>query len=168
MPTQTVQGLSELNAKLRKLDEKIQRKALKQAAVAGLEPVLHAARANAPVETGLLISTLEVKGKANKRGIGATLQTRGGSFKGDTFYAAFIEFGHKLGKRLGNAAVGARKRMRRSKELKAIIKSVNDARPMVPANPFMRSAFDENKEAALDIYKQALAAGIEKAAKEKA
>ncbi len=156
----SVQGLPELRRKLMELEPKIRAKVIKKAAIEALQPTLHAARAQAPMETGLLVSTLEVKGKASTKKIGATLQTRGGNFKGHTFYASFIEFGHHVGKRITNTMLGLRKRMRRGKEISKIISDVNAARPFIPANPFMRKAFDETKEEVLRIFAGVVKEGI--------
>lgn len=165
--TLSVEGLPELRRKLMELEPKVRAKVIKKAAIEALQPTLHAARAQAPRETGLLVSTLEVKGKASTKRLGATLQTRGGNFKGHTFYAGFIEFGHHIGKRITNTMLGLRKRMRRGKEINAIIKTVNAARPFVPANPFLRRAFDETKETDLRIFATELGEGIKRVAKEK-
>lgn len=93
MATVKITGLKELDAKLKSLSEKLQRKIAKEAVTKASEPILHDARANAPVETGLLVSTLVTKARKRKGGFSARVQTAQGDFKGDAFYASFIEYG---------------------------------------------------------------------------
>jgi len=82
--------LSTLEGKVR---NKIARKAIRKAA----KPVLDAAKANVPVESGKLRKSLTIralrKSSKNKFRVGARVTTRDGLFSGETFYGGFVEFG---------------------------------------------------------------------------
>jgi HK97 gp10 family phage protein len=162
-----VKGLAELHNRLKQLPAKIAVKVLRGALKEAAMPILHAARSKAPVDTGLLVSTIRTSAFMSKRKslVGVRVGTRAGDYKGESFYASFIEFGFHRGKR----TKWVRKPKGRARKIaSAVAGALNSLRPFVPAQPFLRNAFDENKEAALSIFKTALAAGIDKVAKEKA
>lgn len=153
-----VHGLKELNAKLKALPDKLAVKVLKGALMEAAQPILHAARSKAPVDTGLLVSSIKVRsGVSIRRGVvRATVGTSSGDYHGDEFYAAFIEYGHRQGKR--TRWVKAKGKLGK---LQAAVEKAGDSRPFVPAQPFMRPAFDENKEKALRIFVEELRAGLD-------
>lgn len=105
-----IRGFDELDRKLKTLDKKVQKKVLRSSVKEAMTIVLHAARSAAPVLTGLLVSTLRVVAKSSRRRgtVSAVVRTKDGDFKGDTFYGAFIEFGHKIGRRGSEAAAVAK------------------------------------------------------------
>lgn len=143
-------GGAELERRLKALPGKIAKKLIRRALRSGAKIILAQAKANAPVDTGALKKSLKVRA-AKRRGrgsVGVTVSTAEGDFKGDQFYASFIEYGHKRGKRPGKGAT--------------------DAREEVPARPFMRPAFDEKKQEAVNVISSTLGAGIEQVAKEPA
>ncbi len=142
MPTVLeIKGGLELLRKLEQFPRTVQRKLLRQAIRDGARPILAAAKANAPVLTGALKASLRLRVRKNvKPGVYAVQIQAGkyGEFRGDQFYAAFLELGHRLGhRRLGNS------------------------RAIVPANPFMRRAADMNKDRAARIVGESLGRRIE-------
>jgi HK97 gp10 family phage protein len=139
-----VEGLKELDKKLRELEPKIAKKVLRTAVKKAAMPMLHSARANTPVLTGRLVSSLVISTRFSKKygSYTASIQTKAGAFKGETFYGSFIEFGYHRGKR------------------------GHQDRPFIPGQHFMRRAFDENRDSSLSILKHELASGITAAAKE--
>lgn len=135
-------GGPELQAALRELDEKVAKRIARAALKAGAMPMLHAARSKAPIDTGLTVESLKIATGNRKGKLSARVQTKSGDYKGKTFYASFVEYGHYQGSRkLGNA------------------------RKWIEARPFMRPAFDENKERSVGIVTDALRAGLLKEAK---
>jgi HK97 gp10 family phage protein len=64
--------------------------------MAGAEPILDAAKNLAPVDTGLLRSSLKaIKERARKSSHLVRVQTEDGDYKGEAFYASFHEYGTK-------------------------------------------------------------------------
>lgn len=149
-----IEGLDELNRCLRELPLKLEKKVLRAAVKEAMTPVLHAVRSSAPVKSGLLVSTLRLVSRSSKRRgtVTAAVQTRDGNYKGEGFYAAFVEFGHHIGRRLKTAA----------------LRAFGDHRAEVPAHPFMRPALDENKDRVMSSLAGLIDAGLQKVAKEKA
>jgi hypothetical protein len=116
-----VSGGRELDAALRALDRKVSGKLSRQAMRAGAKVALPEVRKRAPKASGIAYQ----------------VQTKAGDYKGDTFYGAFVSFGHRAGPRkLGNA------------------------RPLVPANPFIEAAFKVKRQAMLDAVVDTLRKGL--------
>lgn len=90
-----VDGLQELDRKLREFEPKLARKTLRNAMKKAAEPMLHTARATAPIDTGLLVSSLKVKARTSaKKGIvGVRVATSDKDYTGKAFYASFYEYG---------------------------------------------------------------------------
>lgn len=84
-----------LDRKLKALGPKVANGIKRKAARRAAKPVLQAARANMPAKSGMLKKSLRVRGyKSRKKDIvGVRVATSAKWFKGDTFYAAFVEFG---------------------------------------------------------------------------
>lgn len=135
-------GTQEVRAALLQLEEKVAKRIARAALKAGAEPMLHAARSKAPVDTGDLVESLKISTGKKKGKLVARVQTKSGDYKGKTFYGSFIEYGHYAGPRnLGNA------------------------RKWIEPRPFLRPAFDENKDRSAGIVVEALRTGIDKEAK---
>ena len=107
-------GDAELQKLLNALPEKVQKKIMRQALREAAKVVAAEARARAPVGTGTLRDSIKVRAAKGKRGtIGAEVVTGEGYFQGKTFYGAFIELGtRKMGAKpfLRPAAAAARGR----------------------------------------------------------
>lgn len=89
-----VKGLDKLMKKLARLPKKVANKVTRQAIRAGLKPIAAAAKSNAPSRSGKLKRAVKVKaGKRKKNRISLNAQIGEGSFKGETFYGGFVNFG---------------------------------------------------------------------------
>lgn len=149
-----ITGLDPLLQKLARLADQEIRTIAGEATHAAAEPVLATAKELAPeleeelpghAPPGTLKESLVIKDKTRgKRRISASVETRAGNYKGEEFYGAFVELGHKQGKR---PKAGE-----------------EDKRQDVAAHPYLEPAFDQNESRALGIIKDRVAAGVERAA----
>lgn len=141
--TTRVQGLTELEAALEQLPEKVARGALVKAMTDATEAFRQRAVELAPYDPNKKDGMHLVDGIRKQMRVGSN-SVKGAWVHGkvglhpDVFYGRFIEFGWT---------------------------SAQSGRS-VPAHPFMRPAFDEERYRALAIVSQQLAAGIETAARE--
>jgi HK97 gp10 family phage protein len=144
-----VEGMDEIKAKLKKLSAEVRTKALRMALRRGAAPVLRAARDKAPrrVSTGKqrtkgtpLHAAMEIKG-ARKRDGHDELSLKVGPNARKAPHAYLVEFG-----------TGVRTQ-----------KSGKNAGTM-PAQPFMRPAFDGTKDESLRVMRDSLSRDIERAA----
>jgi HK97 gp10 family phage protein len=93
--TLIVTGVDKVDRKLRKLGPAVQKKVVRAAMRKGMNLVTAEARKNAPVKTGALKKAIKTRGSSRpKKGV-VRVETRvgAGDFKGETFYAAMVEFG---------------------------------------------------------------------------
>lgn len=168
----SIAGAEDVVAAFARLADKAQttiaKNALQQAVT---EIVLPAARRNCPVRgthmtgdeldsararglraPGALRASLQTVTVADRRGVFAAVTTGGTNesamYMGERFYGAFVEFGHKMGKRPGKAKMGAGK----------------DARASVPAHPFLRPALYDNEARIMAKIAERVGSGIEGAA----
>ncbi len=172
-----VKGLKEIQAKLKALEPKLAKKVVRAALKKSAEPILHAARSKAPVDTGFLVSSIKLTTALSRRKGTMTVRvgTSKGFYKGDDFYASFIEFGYRRGARRTKTQLGlpdARQLPNQiaftvAKYTSKVQRAVNNQRPWVPAQPFLRPAYDENKERALNILTTEILSGIEREAPKK-
>jgi len=138
-----LQGFKELDKLLMELPEKLQRKAVRQATLAGANIIKEDAKRRAPRSVagheggkyphkpGNLRKSMRTYKKRDKGGM-ITYQV-GPSKKG--FYGKFVEFGHLL---------------KRNK------KTIGN----VPAYPFLRPAFDTNTDKVIETIKERLGTAI--------
>jgi HK97 gp10 family phage protein len=148
-----IQGLSELQAALRTLPDKLQRKAVRSALAKAAKPIVAAARQLAPVKSGRMRRAIySYRDRASPKTYESRLISvkRGKRYQKsdrDAYYWKFVEFGRaaiESKKTLGNEQSGFFGR-----RVKA-----------VPPRPFMRPAFAQNKYKALQIVKDELAQAI--------
>ncbi len=98
----TISGTEELTALLKAFPTKIANKAVRKGTRAGVKVIARTAKRFAPRRTGRLVRSIKVRAMKRRRGrIGAVVITGEGTFKGDTFYGGFLEFGWFAGKRKG-------------------------------------------------------------------
>lgn len=151
-------GFDNLNRKLRALPQSVQRDALGQATDVGARLLREAARAKAP------------RGKTRRlqRGIGSerttTEKARAVSSVGvrsDVFYGHLVEYGTAQRHTSNIGAPGTRLR-RGSRARPAHYR--NKFRGSMPAKPFMRPAWDGNKEGLVQAMGDVLKRRIERAA----
>jgi HK97 gp10 family phage protein len=140
----TLTGAKELEKALKTLGERTQRKVTRQAVNAACTPILKAARANAPEESGLLKEAMAKKIVTYPEQmtivgiIGPDTQTKG-EFNGEprwpAKYAHLVENGH-----------------------------INPQGEYVPPHPFLRPAYDSTEAQALGVMKEKMGKGIEREA----
>jgi len=178
-----VEGLAELDKKLREFAPKLQKKMLTKSLRAAAKVIQTEAKAEAPSDTGTLKRNIVVRG-ARKRGAAARVsigiktktQTFADSAKnrragragkkykvaGDAFYGRFVEFGTKA-----HAIVARRKVMNKGKRgalafsvggKSVFTKSVKH--PGAPAKPFLKPSLERKATQALDAMRQSLAQQI--------
>jgi HK97 gp10 family phage protein len=166
MPDQIeVSGLTELRQALKILPEALQGKASQAALAKAARPIVRAAQQKAPTRKprGFIGPVRPEKAKGGLRAAiysyrnresTKTFESRYIGVKGKAWYWRFIEFGRASISRakgsLGNPIKGF---------FGKVVKAV-------PAKPFLRPAFDENAEQAIEIYRDALLPSIEKVAKQ--
>lgn len=130
-------GDARLQARLKQLDAKVQRKVVRQALRAGAKVVLAATKALVPVDTGALKSGLKLRALKSRRGtFGIQVQTPTRAQLGipsdaKGYYPAVLEYG----------AEGH------------------------PAKPYLRPALEQARTAATTTIRTAIAQGVEDAAK---
>jgi HK97 gp10 family phage protein len=152
-----VEGLQELNELLKRtLPDHIQTKALHPTLAKAAQPIVRQARANAPVKTGRLrraIYSFKDRASTKVKAI-RLISVRSGRRHGDkdAYYWKWLEFGRGPS-RARSGVLGTPDRGFFGKEVKA-----------VPAQPFMRPAFESKKLEALEVFRTNMASEIQKAA----
>src|SRR6185437_13388918 len=134
--TAELHGMQEAIEALKSLNNKLERKIIRQGLRAGAKVLKSAAQSEAPERTGLLKSSIKVRaGKRTKNSISVNVATSANDFQGKAFYAGFLLYGWRIGKR-----------------------SLGDARKLQPANNFFKRAFDATGEqaaqTAIDTWKE--------------
>jgi HK97 gp10 family phage protein len=162
----SLQGDQELINKLRELTKSEFKTATQIGAKKALEPVQKTARAIAPKETGKLRRAIRVRVlKRSKKRVGArvTVGNHDSMFKGRRYYAAFQEYGWKLGKRANNQDLGIAKRKRRTSAQREEIKKLNSGRKQVRGQRFLYKAMHSNWEIVAVMYRRYVRDGIKTA-----
>lgn len=143
-----IEGLDELRDVLtRTLPENLRGKAVQATLAKAAAPIIRAAKALAPVDTGRLRRAIysfrnrQSTRTYESRLISVRRGNRAAKTNRDAFYWKFVEFGHLT---------------RRSKE---------GPPTFVPPKPFMRPAFEGQKYTALQIIQDQMRAQIERVAK---
>lgn len=135
-----ITGDKELDRKLLSLERKARRDLMKPGLRKGAKVFAAEVRARAPVRSGTMKARFKVRAQKRSRkdkdGIGYNVITGKGYYTGKAFYAGFVVFGHRLGKRLA----GYRRKGTGKKPTLA------DMRPKIEPNPFMKDAFNAKAE----------------------
>ena len=70
----------------------------------GAKIIAASVKSGTPSKTGKLVRSLKVRAiKRSRKGVGVMTVFGDGWYAGDTFYGAFLEFGHRIGKRRGKS-----------------------------------------------------------------
>lgn len=146
-----LQGGDELERRLRSLPKKIQQQVALDALQKGAKVMERFVRRETPKRSGRLRRAIDVTATRGKRGrVQFSVRNWSGheNFE-DSYYGAFVEFGHKVGSR----------KLRRKKKIGTIVTQkrgrrksiyeVSDERKDVPPNPFMKRGFELGKHASL-------------------
>lgn len=140
-----VAGLQETKQALEALGIKTEKKIIRKGLRAGAKIVQAACQSEAPKLTGFMASKIKVRsGKAGKGKLAVTVGVGAKDFKGDAFYGAFVEYGHRVGSR-----------------------RLGDKRKLVPANNFLERGAQASAQSAIDAATQVWNDEIQKAAGEK-
>lgn len=92
-----LKGANEMILALGNLEQGIAKKYLRQALRAGAKFLQRALVINAPFKSGLTRSAIRVRAGKQKAGsVSMQVQIGAGDFKGDTFYAGFVNYGFWL------------------------------------------------------------------------
>lgn len=139
-----IDGLDELQRKLKTLPGKVQKKLLRSAVTAGAKPIVNAAKAKAPKRTG----TLELS-------IGRKVMMKNGT-------AVAV-----IGPKTNVQSESKGQTIKPSRYAHLVEKGFIDrAGEHIPGQPFIEPALDEGGPAAVDAMADKLGKGIEKAAQE--
>lgn len=160
-------------ARMRALPAKIQSKVLRPALRAAAKPIAAEAKSNIDKDnspnwpdTGRLKRSIRVRAAKRRKGVvGVRVVTGKDFFAGETFYGAFREFGHKIGKRTGNVDLGVRKRRRRSAAESAAAGARDAARGVVRPYKFIEPAYESHGPVAAAIAEREIVKGIEREAR---
>ena len=136
-----LQGVEELRRKLLSLEPRIAKKVLRKALRAGAKIIHARAKQNIPTGgSGVLARSIKVRAmkRTRKQRIGVAVETREGWYKGEAFYGAFVEFGHKQGSR-----------------------KLGDARKQIEGKHYIEKAADQTKDAVTALLSVSIGAGIE-------
>ena len=132
-------GLAETKKALAELPAKMEKSVLRRGLRQGANVVLAAARTEAPKLTGATAKNAKVRaGKGGPGKIAFNIGVNAKDFKGDQFYASFILYGWKHGSR-----------------------KLGDKRKSIAANNWLARAYDETKDAAIDVTSKSWAEQIE-------
>ena len=138
-----ITGVKSIERAYRELPKRVASKVVRQALRQALRPMLAAVKQEAPVETGQTKRAAKIRAvKVKKRGtIALEVRIGEGDYKGDQFYAAFVQYGHDIARPRGTV-VGH-----------------------VPPNPFMTRAFDRTKDQATREAIRLIAEGVDREVK---
>lgn len=134
-----VQGFKELEAKLKALPWEVGSKVLRTAVLTSAKPMLDEAKAQAPAKTGRLKKSIARRVYLTDQGTKAVVMIY---IKPAAWYGRLVHQG-----------VNAQRQRRGGKRHSVVI----------PANPFLRRAFDSQKDAYITLLKQNLEKGIARA-----
>jgi HK97 gp10 family phage protein len=148
-------GATQIMAKMERLDTAVQRTIATKSLREGLKPILTAARRNAPVgiyeyasqavrrSPGTIKRGIKIRaGKRSKTSVAMLVGVGKKWFTGDEWYAAFVEFGHKTGKR--SRGLGPRRQ--------------------VAGEHFIEYSYDEQKDRAKSIIQSTFLGEVERQA----
>ncbi len=139
-------GLEETLKVLAALPGKLHDSIIKKAMKIGIQPMYEDALARAPVDTGFLRDHIRVQTRSSKaKGtITVRVNTSSGEYKGDDFYASFLEYGYwKVPIEIIDGKIYSKPRG-------------TEPRVWQPPRPFMRPAFDANKDNAVILTARAI------------
>ena len=136
-----ITGFDRLRDALEKLPDEVKQQALKIGVKAGAEVIADAVRAKAPLDTGRLRDSVQVKAATRLRNkdtaVGYRVTVGGdGKSKDDPYYAYFIEYGYmKQETRVINGRIWSLPRG-------------TGTPTWIPPKPFVRPALEQSSEAA--------------------
>lgn len=135
------ESLRAVLAELDKLPAKIEQNVARGALRAAAKPMLDAARANVPVQSGALRDSIRISSNIDRRAgeIRTSVKAGGKTKSGDAYYAHMVEFGTKAHTIKGPVLLNGRWYR-------------NIKHPGSRSRGFMRRAFDASGDAVLAAY----------------
>lgn len=160
----SLDGLKDAKQAIEALTKDLRRKVVRGALRAAARPIVQAARANAPVKTGLVRKRIGVSASKIKRGqngeIGVYIRPTATRLARKTKNSALDPFYYRF-QEAGFHAVGSRRikggRRNRAARLKA-----SGAR-FIPGKKFLGRAFESQQRRALEVFQDAIRKRIEQA-----
>jgi hypothetical protein len=138
----TAQGMQAASDALKELGNKLAKKIIRTGLRAGCKVWLPKAKAEAPKLSGLLASKLKIRSAgSNAKRTAMSVGVGDKDFTGKEFYAGFVMYGHKIGKRATKS----------STTRQAIAAG---ARKSVKANNFLDRVFQANARNAMDAVQE--------------
>jgi HK97 gp10 family phage protein len=134
-----IEGLESMFRALAALPDKVKESLVGGVLSEAAKPIVAAAKAKVPVDTGELRASIHATTPRVRGGkINIQILPGAGFFHGDQYYAGFLEYGHYQGSR-----------------------KLGDRRTFIPARPFLRPAADEQRGAAVSIVVTGLNSGLQ-------
>lgn len=173
--TVKVEGLRELGERMRTLSDDVNNRIARAATAAGAVVIRDAARANAPVRTGALKKGIVVKRLPKSESAGLTSQhivtvsTREMKKYTNKSRAAVVELQGPIAPvNIGGKTYRAKKLLGRKENYVSAgdffyANFIEFGTVKMPAKPFLRPAYDLNKERAVDAIKNRIEARLKKA-----
>lgn len=127
-----IEGLEKVLGKLSELQKKAANATTRKALRAGAKVIQAAVVEREPEVTGLMKAATKVTAGRRRKGVISVLVSIGKKwFAGKAFYAAFVDMGHRQGKR-----------------------KLGDKRKLIPGRHFMEAGFDASKGAAMEAIEE--------------
>jgi len=141
-----ITGIENVCDRMKELSDKAKGELGEKALQAGAEPIKAMAIALCPVKSGATKEAIAIhKGNARDGQQSVVVGTSAKFFTGKVFYSAFVELGHYLGKRARIKFFG----------------KTTENRTFIEPKPFMRPAYEANKEQSVKIITDTLKEGLD-------
>lgn len=161
-PTVVITGIGELDRRLRALEAKIAKQAIRQGLRAGMKDVQAKARALAPRDQGTLKRDIKVRAtkRTRKRRLGIKVQIgENGRAQVGKFYGAFQELG--AGRKARSARVRVKAHRRRGHPVASFLRKP----PQIKAVHFLERAFKSVRRKADRTARREILAAVERLAR---
>lgn len=143
----SLSGFRELAAALRELGPRVAKNALRRSVSSGAAVIRDAAKSNAPEDTGKLKRAIGIKRSKDARG------------EMSAKYQVFV-------RQAKNGSIGQKNVKAYGKFDAFYARWIEFGTSKMPAQPFLRPAFESQKENAVESIKEKLTDGVQKAAEE--
>ncbi len=140
-----VTGSEVINERLAKLTNKEAKDAIRKASRTALRPLLERCKSTCPVKSGKMRQSIKLRAmKRSRKSVGSTVTVanKEKAYTGKEFYASFIIFGRKTGRRVRNKDLGIQRFQRRNAAMKEAAEKIDAERRQIPPNKFMQDAVD--------------------------
>lgn len=146
----SLEGLEQLRQAMEQLEEGIAKKQMRVALRAGARVLERDLRAHAPVDSGLTEASILVRAMRRSRtGLGMMVMTTSAVFGRAVYYAGFVNYGWKAGKR--PKAINQRKKGK---------VFANDRRKFIPGTRWLEKSWRGAYPMVWQVIHETLAAGL--------